>query len=490
MSAVIGEAAAEEAAVDQAFKIETRGVDTVPDSERHGHPRELFWFYFAAGLFFGVIIVGGIVGTMGLPLWAAIAAVLIGNLSFYVCGLLAMAGPEAGTSTIVISRAAFGIRGNVPPNLLSWLTAVGWEAVNVVIGTLALVELFKLWGLGGGKPQTAIAMAIVIVITAVAAVWGHATLMFLQKIFTYLLGIGLLVTMLYGLPHVHWTATPGKLAGANSISTWVLALAIVVAGGGFSILNFPADYTRYFPRSTSKPLIAWYTGLPSYIVISALMIFGVLLASTVDMTNPVSSLRAFLPTWFLTPFLITIVGGTITNNFMNTYSSGLNLNALGLRVARYKAVLVDATLVTILATYALFFYNFLNSFEEFLSLALVWVSPWGGIVIADFFMRKLRYGRPEALLAKDGGPYWYRDGIHWSAIIAFLVGGVVSFFTANSTLWASPISTGPLGGADISWLTGFVVGALVYYVLARRELAAEARERGHTEPVVAEPVTT
>jgi NCS1 family nucleobase:cation symporter-1 len=66
-SVVVGSTAAKSAS-DQAFEIETHGIDIIPDEERHGHPRDIFWVWAAACSAFGGLILGGIVGSLGLPL--------------------------------------------------------------------------------------------------------------------------------------------------------------------------------------------------------------------------------------------------------------------------------------------------------------------------------------------------------------------------------------------------------------------------------------
>jgi hypothetical protein len=53
---------------------------------------------------------------------------------------------------------------------------------------------------------------------------------------------------------------------------------------------------------------------------------------------------------------------------------------------------------------------------------------------------------------------------------------VASFAVANSTLWASPISTQFLGGADLSLFAGLIVTGLLYYLVARRQIAAMTAE--------------
>ena len=51
---------------------------------------------------------------------------------------------------MVLSRAAFGVRGNRLPSALSWLLTVGWETVLVILATLATATVLDRLGWGGG----------------------------------------------------------------------------------------------------------------------------------------------------------------------------------------------------------------------------------------------------------------------------------------------------------------------------------------------------
>ena len=71
-------------------------------------------------------------------------------VSFALCGVIALAGKRGSAPTMVLSRAAFGVRGNRLPAALSWLLTVGWETVLVVLATLATATVFTQLGWGGG----------------------------------------------------------------------------------------------------------------------------------------------------------------------------------------------------------------------------------------------------------------------------------------------------------------------------------------------------
>jgi cytosine/uracil/thiamine/allantoin permease len=80
------------------------------------------------------------------------------------------------------------------------------------------------------------------------------------------------------------------------------------------------------------------------------------------------------------------------------------------------------------------------------------------------------YRSPEASAYSD---------INWGGIIAFFVGLAAGWSVAHGLVPAlqGPISTGLLGGADLSWLIGMVVAAAVYLI------------RGHVKPERPGPTT-
>src|SRR5689334_2532551 len=96
--------------------IEANGINVIDDAERRGRPRDLFWPWFGAnvsilGLSYGSFALG-----FGVSFWQALVAGLIGIVvSFFLCGVIAVAGKRGSAPTMVLSRAAFGVRGNALP---------------------------------------------------------------------------------------------------------------------------------------------------------------------------------------------------------------------------------------------------------------------------------------------------------------------------------------------------------------------------------------
>lgn len=454
---------------DKPFKVEQRGIDIVPQSERHGKPIELFWIWAASLMGIVDLVIGAVVISLGLSLWAAVAAVIIGNLSYVLVGLVATNGPAAGTSTIVISRSAFGIRGNAVPTFFSWFTIMCWEGVNAVVGTLALIGIFSTYGLNGNGYKV-LSLVIFIALMVAWAIFGHATIATINRLMTYVIGVAMCIVLAYGFQHVNWHYGWTHLAGSNKATTFVLAVMIVAAANGLAFTNMPADYSRYLPQNASKTKIAVYTAIGAFVPATILNAAGAIIGTKLNAFDPVGSLAAVVPHWFHFLFLLIAIVSMIWANIINTYSSGLNLQAIGVKIARYKTVLIDAVVAAGFVCYALWISNFVTSLENFLALMIWWIAPWTAIYLVDMYLRRFRYAS-EDLLRSRGGSYWYRDGFNWAALAALVLGAGAAVLFTNATLFASPLTTGPLGGMDWSIPAGMIVGGLAYYLLARGEIS-------------------
>jgi NCS1 nucleoside transporter family len=455
-----------------AFQVEQHGIDYIPDTERRGKPRDLAWIWFGANIIFTYVIVGALVVGLGLTFWPAVIVAIIGNLAAVLVGVCAIPGPRVGTATLVVSRAAFGMKGNAPSALLSWLTAVGWEAVNIVIGSLSLYEIFKTTGLGEGAGMKVLALVLVVVMTFGVAVLGLATITVLNKVFSYLLGLGTIGLGIFILPQTQIHATPATEA-ASPVGTILLALAIVMAAP-FSWVNVASDYSRYLPRTASGTRVASWTTLGCVVPAILICIIGISAATATDMSDPVAGLQHIVPGWFFTTYLAIIVGGTITNNFLNSYSSGMSLLAIGLPLKRWQAVLVDAVLGTSAAAYALFVFDFSESFTGFLSLMVVWIAPWCGIYTADLLLRRGKYDI-HALHHRSGGTYWYSKGFNLIGLGWFATGILAAALFANSAIYTGPL-TDFIGGGDLSIVVGFVIAFAGYYATARSRVARQTAQ--------------
>jgi NCS1 family nucleobase:cation symporter-1 len=88
----------------------------------------------------------------------------------------------------------------------------------------------------------------------------------------------------------------------------------------------------------------------------------------------------------------------------------------------------------------------------------------------DMWLRRVAYDGSE-LLRPRGGRYWFHNGVHVQALVAWAAGMIAAFFLTNSARWQSPISTHVLDGADLSIPVGMLVAGLAYYALAKGTIA-------------------
>jgi len=180
--------------------------------------------------------------------------------------------------------------------------------------------------------------------------------------------------------------------------------------------------------------------------------------------------------WFVVPFLIFAIAQLFAINTLDLYSSGVTLQSLIPRLKRLHCVAIDTVVCGAIATYAVFSSSFFGLLTGFLLYIILWLGPWCAIYLVDCWLRKNRYDH-DALLNESGGRYFRNAGVHWPAVIAQVVGGVAAFLWLNASSGGTLASSGPLSsradGSDFSVFIGLLVGGLVYYLLARREVPAE-----------------
>lgn len=349
---------------DRVGSVEARGIELIPDSDRHGHPRELFPIWMTANLTVLYLFFGAILIELGLNIWQAVAAAVVGNLFYILIGVAATAGPKAGTSTLVISRAMYGLHGNRFSAFPSWLSLVGFEGINLAFGSFALFALAGDLGWEVGTFGKALFLGLNMFVTFGLAVLGHASIVRFQQVFAWALGVIALLLVAFTIGDVNWSYAPE--VPLHGTAAWVALTAglTIVLTGPFSWCVLPADFTRYMPRDTSPGKIVLYTAIGGMLPAIGLTVLGSLIATAVDPTDLTVSIKGIVPGWFYPLFLLVVAFGTISNNVLGIYSSGLSLQSLGLKIHRVVAVLIDATIGGGMAVYAIFISNFTQTLEN------------------------------------------------------------------------------------------------------------------------------
>jgi nucleobase:cation symporter-1, NCS1 family len=468
----MAETAVEMELINEEFQIETHGIDIIPESQRGGTPRRLFWIWLGGTFYVNGLVVGGLLPYLGLNLWESLTCILLTTICTIGLGVFTVYGARYHTSTMVVGRASLGRRGQLLPTLLTWLGAVGWECVvSVVAALLISAAATHQWPHANKTVVEIISFIVVLGGLLLWSLFGHATILRLQKplsVLSAILLLGLVPALLiHGhLAHISWTGYVSPPAETTVRASWLFAFMILMSSGCWGWTAYAAEYARYLPQRTSARSIIWNVFWGSNVGFTAVLLIGLFIAFALKATDPITAVPTFLPLWYLLLFVLVIAVSTWTTGVLNAYTSGLALLALGLKVPRPLTIVADAVLAALGGVYALFIYNFIGSFEQFLGLSIAWLAAWNAVILIDHFVnrRTLSYDRPEDLLRRNGGSYWYQGGVSLKGFTAFALGTVGALLFLND----SPLFVGPgskaLGNADLSIEVGTVVAVIVYVV--------------------------
>lgn len=471
------------------MSLELNSTNFISDSERSGRPRDLFWPWCAANVSFLALSYGSFFLGFGISIWQVVVTVIVGTVgSFALVGVSSLAGKKSNAPTMTLSRASFGVKGNLIPGLLSYLTFVGWETVLVSLATLASGTVFE--RIGGISSNSARILGFIVAagLTIFCGVLGFQVIMKLQKwltIATLVLTGGYFVLM---FSQIDWTAL-AKLPSGN-IQALIGATVLAITGIGLGWVNCAADYSRYLPRSASSRGVIGWTIFGSSIVPILMVIFGALLAgSSSDLneaiaSDPIGALTNSLPTWYLIPFAIVAVLGLVGGAILDLYSSGLTLVSIGLPVRRHVAAAIDGV---IMAGGTIYFVwvasNFFGAFQGFLITLGVPLAAWSGIFVVDVLCRKHEYVEPE--LFDPTGRYgsWNLSSVGVMALGTAVGWGLVTNTFAGWLSWQGYL-LGPLGGKTGPWafsnigvIAALLIGALGYFVTNKSRIARQEGQK-------------
>lgn len=461
---------------DQFGTVEAHGIDFIPHRERHGRPRELFAVWAAANLNYLYIVLGGLLTVFGLSIWQAMAVIVVGNAFWAAIGVMAGSGPVAGAPSSVIMRAMYGTTGNrINLGVFNWPVFIAYEAINLCVGALAGYAIVDTWG---GSTSTPIRVAIVIgtaAVTLTISVYGHATIMRMSGVFTAMLTAAMVILGVFVAAHANWDYRPeAALHGGAAWATMAAGVALIAAAP--LSWGISPDYARYLPADTSATAVAMWTALGGFIPSVVLGGLGVLAGTVIDMNDAQTNLAQIVPSWFYPIFLLVIVIGSMANNVLTMYSSGLCLQAVGIPLRRSVTVLFDGLLGVALACYALFVSDFTSALSSILELTLILLGPTIAIYLADQWMRRNSYDGTALSDVGTDGIAWYTGGFNIAGFTAFFAGAVAAALCINNSVFVGPVATA-LGGADLSWLVGPIVGAAMYVVAMKRFYPSAASTR-------------
>lgn len=465
--------------------LELNGTNIIEESERKGSPRQLFWPWCGANVSLLALSYGAFFLGFGISFIQATIAALLGTvLSFLLVGISSLAGKKSNAPTMVLSRASFGVKGNIVPGFLSYLIFVGWETVLVSLATLATGTVFVRVGHIDRNIAMIIGFLIAIALTVFGGVLGHSIIMKLQKWLTLITVAATLMYFVLTLDEVNWSAVSDIPNGSSA--GFIGALIFGATGIGLGWVNSAADYSRYLPRDVSSKSVVGWTVLGASIVPIAMVIYGAALAGSSEelfgaiASDPIGALTTLLPTWFLIPFALIAILGLVGGAILDLYSSGLTLISIGLPVKRYVAASIDSLIMVLGTIYLVWIADdFFYPFQGFLITLGVPIATWSAIFVADVLMRKKSYD--ESDLFNEQGRYgaWNMKSLALMAMGSIVGWGFVTNPFASWLSWQGYFlgvfggKEGVWAGANLGVFFALVIGAAGYFLTAGKNIRIE-----------------
>ncbi len=253
------------------MNVEKRSIDFIPETERHGEPRSLFFVWFGANANITTVAAGVLPVSLGLNLFWSALSILLGSL----IGAVFMAshsaqGPRLGIPQMIQSRAQFGVFGAIVPLLFVMLIYLGFFVSNTLLATQAVAA---------SSPLSSEANIVLLgLLCFLVALFGYKLIHRLQKMLSLVsvvfFGIATLFALALPIDAQQWTTQGFNLAS-------FLASVSIAVTWQLSYAPYVADYSRYLPTHTSARQVFWYSYTGTVIGGSWMMLLGAILTKGV-----------------------------------------------------------------------------------------------------------------------------------------------------------------------------------------------------------------
>ena len=458
---------------DVVGKIETRGIDYIPEAERHSSPWNMFWILVGGEMTFGVIVTGWLPIAFGLGWWSAVSSITVGlAVGSAVLASMPLLGPQTGTNGAVSSGAHFGVRGRLLGSAIALFIALGFTALTIWTGGQAAVAGgHELFGWPNSDGAFAVSYAIIAAVTITAAIFGHASIVTLQKVMIPSAGLLLAIGFFTFLPDFNASYAGGNYLLAGFWPTWALSFT-VAASLPISYGPFVNDWSRYISaKRWSRKSVMLGTGVGAFVGLWIALVFAAYTATMFsDVATPyVEGLIGISPTWYIAPIMVIGIVGSFGQGALGLNGTGLDFSSLFPRLTRVPATLLLSAIAVTFVYVGTFVWNAIDTVSAFVLILVVLTTPFCIICIIGYWWRGCYY-LPDDLQVfnrrERGGAYWFTGGVNVRAVAAWLPAVIVGLLFLNTTLYVGPWANA-VGGIDMSWMSAGVISGIVYYALLR-----------------------
>src|SRR5262247_140802 len=453
------------------LRVDVHSIEPIPEADKDSTGLQQMWIWAGANIAPINWALGALGIVLKLGLWETIVVVVLGNI--VGCAIFAaftVMGHKTGVNQMVLSRSAFGRRGAYLPSLLTFLMTLGWIGVNTYFPVKIAVAILGQFGIGDTWLTNFAVVTVVMSIQVLIGIYGFYAIRTFEK---YTVPVTVVIMLIMSI--LAWTR-PGvvnwghvtSLPPADHFARLTLLMTAIGVGWGISWVTWASDYSRFVPRRVPSSAVFWYSYIGMFIPTVWLAILGATVASTTLDTDPAKMVSAVFGGVTSILVLLLVLHGPIATNILNVYSAALAALSMGVHFSRTAIALIVGIASYLVAIYFVFEPSFAKAFDNWMISLLLWMSPFAGVVLADFFIkRRSQIDVLELYRAPEASAY---GDINWAGIVAFIAGLIAGWLVQDGLVPAlqGPISTGLLGGADLSWLAGILVAGGVYLALSQR----------------------
>jgi purine-cytosine permease-like protein len=435
--------------------------------------------------------------SLGLTFEQSLTAVLLGIFaSAGVVAVGAIAGKRSSLPTIVLSRAAFGVFGNLGPALILVLSRLFWALVLVTLGYLLIAQNLtsKTSMSGGSEPISWGAILVLVVVVSGSAVLSSLGGKFL--IWAQLLSgvLGIVTAIVIATVKIFGSGVAMEVVQTGSWLRALGAAVVIFAIFGLAWSSASSDYASGLPVNVRGWKVAGWAllsmgAIPAALATLALLAFGNLADS--DFATSYNGLAAGTSSTTLAVVVqISLILTLVTTIAMSLRSSSMSFESVQLKFKASIATPVIAVAAVAMAVIGIsylgaggFWFN-LKGYALFLAVP---VAAWSGIFVSDVLIRRIAYH--EVSLSRSYGFYkavnisntsgWLLAvalgwGLLKSDLVEFEWLGYLADLTANAEFWAQSNF-----GVVIAFAIGLLLPVAVGIPRIKRQeqevLAIEAR---------------
>lgn len=459
-----------------ALTIESAGPEPTALDLRAGRAARLFWLWFAANSSVISLSLGAVLFGLGMSLRQALVAILLGvALSFLPLGLVTLAGKWSGQPTMIVSRATFGVVGNVLPAVIAVLSRVFWGGALLWMVGAGVGGVLADAGLDAGLGEQTwafVALGVGAVIVVAVAVFGYGLIARVQLVLSILTAVLVVGVIALTFPKLDIAAAQGIDDGP-----WTLLLGgavLVFSFVGLAWVHSSADVARYQrPDSDGGSTMLWAAfgaTVPAFVLVA----WGALLAASDPLiadglaTNPLHTIAALLPVWYPAPLLAALALGLLSGAVLTVYSGGFALQSLGLPLRRPGTTLLAGGLVVVAGVLLLLVAGDARGLIRDVATTVgVPVAAWAGIFATEMMIRRRRFHAGSLL--RRGGVY---PDVRWVNLVGLVVIIGIGFGLTSAVLpgldWQGYLlpllglaADDPLLTSDVGVLVALALGILL-----------------------------